>query len=124
MAVEVISTTFQFKRGLAEAWERTNPILAQGEPGWTLDTHVLKIGNGITAWNGLNAITGGAEIEESDIQAAVEDYLKKNPITVKTDATLAVAGQPADAAAVREFCVFSTDCLILSAGDADDNTFA
>ena len=124
MATEVISTTFQFKRGLAAAWERNNPILAPGEPGWTLDTHVLKIGNGVTAWNSLGAITGGAQVEEADIQAAVEQYLKENPITVKTDATLAVAGQPADAAAVREFCVFSTDCLILSAGDADDNIFA
>lgn len=123
MATQVVNTTFQFKRGLSDAWERSNPILAPGEPGWTLDTHVLKIGNGVTAWNNLEAISGAA-ISEADIRAAVEDYLKDHPISVKTDATLSVAGQAADAAAVRANCLFSTDCLILSAGDADDNIFA
>lgn len=123
MATEVISTTFQLKRGLASAWERANPILAPGEPGWTLDTHVLKIGDGVTPWNDLNSVSGTA-IAEADIQKAVNKYLEEHPIKVVTDATLSVAGQAADAAAVRDFCLFNTDCLILSAGDADDNTFA
>lgn len=123
MATEVISTTFQLKRGLASAWERANPILAPGEPGWTLDTHVLKIGDGVTPWNGLDSVSG-TEIKEADIQKAVNKYLEEHPIKVVTDATLSVAGQAADAAAVRNTCLFNTDCLILSAGDADDNTFA
>ena len=123
MATEVISTTFQLKRGLASAWERANPILAPGEPGWTLDTHVLKIGDGVTPWNELGSVSG-AEIKEADIQKAVNKYLEEHPIKVVTDATLSVAGQAADAAAVRNTCLFNTDCLILSAGDADDNTFA
>ena len=123
MATQVITTTFQFKRGLADAWKRANPILGAGEPGWTLDTHVLKIGDGATRWNDLQAISGAA-VSEADIKAAVENYLKDHPISVKTDATLSVAGQAADAAAVRANCLFSTDCLILSAGDADDNIFS
>ena len=123
MATQVINTTFQFKRGLANAWERANPILAPGEPGWTLDTHILKVGDGITPWNELSVITGTV-VDEVEIKAAVEEYLQKHPISVKTDATLSVAGQAADAAAVRANCLFSTDCLILSAGDADDNIFA
>ena len=123
MATQVINTTFQFKRGLANAWERANPILAPGEPGWTLDTHILKVGDGITPWNELSVITGTV-VNEADIKAAVEEYLEKHPISVKTDATLSVAGQAADAAAVRANCLFSTDCLILSAGDADDNIFS
>lgn len=123
MATEVISTTFQLKRGLASAWERANPILAPGEPGWTLDTHVLKIGDGVTPWNELDSVSG-AEIKEADIQKAVNKYLEEHPVKVVTDATLSVAGQAADAAAVRNTCLFNTDCLILSAGDADDNTFA
>ena len=123
MATEVISTTFQLKRGLASAWERANPILAPGEPGWTLDTHVLKIGDGVTPWNGLDSVSG-AEIKEADILKAVNKYLEEHPVKVVTDATLSVAGQAADAAAVRNTCLFNTDCLVLSAGDADDNTFA
>ena len=118
----VINTTFQFKRGLSSAWERNNPILAAGEPGWTLDTHILKIGDGVTAWNDLE-IFSNIEIDEKYIQKAVNQYLEEHPIQIETDTTLSVAGQPADAAAVRENCVFSSDTLILTAGDADDNIF-
>lgn len=91
MATEVIRTTFQLKRGLANAWEKANPILAAGEPGWTIDTHILKIGDGVLPWNDLNAISGTA-IAEADIQKAVNKYLEEHPITVITDATLSVAG--------------------------------
>jgi hypothetical protein len=91
MVTEVIRTTFQLKRGLASAWEKVNPILAPGEPGWTLDTHVLKIGDGILSWNDLKPISG-TEIAETDIQNAVNKYLEEHPVKVVTDATLSVAG--------------------------------
>ena len=123
MATQVVNTTFQFKRGLAEAWQRLNPVLAMGEPGWTLDTHILKIGDGKTTWNNLDAITG-VEIDENEIQEAVNAYLDAHPVNVKTDPTLQVEGQPADAAAVREMCLFNTDQIIFCAGDADDNIFS
>lgn len=119
MATQVYKTTFLLKRGLASAWEQKNPVLAPGEPGWTLDTHVLKIGDGETPWNSLNPVT--TEINESDIKKAVEEYLDAHPIV--TDASLTEAGKAADAGAVRELCLFNTDQLILSAGDADDNIF-
>ena len=119
---EVIKTTFKLRRGLAAAWEEVNPILAQGEPGWALDTQVLKIGDGVNAWNDLRAL-GEVYISEDQIQEAVNKYLDEHPIDVSTDATLSVAGQAADAAAVRAQCLFSSDALILCAGDADDNTF-
>ena len=122
MATQILNTRFQFKRGLHEAWERNNPILAPGEPGWTLDTHILKIGDGITAWKDLENI-GDANITENDIQNAVNKYLDEHPVNVRTDTTLTIASMPADSAAVREQCVFNTDQIIFSAGDADDNTF-
>ena len=122
MATQVLNTRFQLKRGLAEAWNRNNPVLAPGEPGWTLDTHVLKIGDGVTAWKDLEPI-GGVEINENDIQNAVNKYLEEHPVSITTDKTLSVEGAPADSAAVREQCVFNTDQIIFCAGDADDNTF-
>lgn len=54
----VISTTFKLRRGQSSLWESKNPVLAEGEPGFALDTKVLKIGDGTTAWNDLNAISG------------------------------------------------------------------
>lgn len=122
MATQVLKTLFQLKRGLAEAWERNNPILAPGEPGWTLDTHVLKIGDGVTAWKDLEPISG-IEINENDIQNAVNQYLEEHPVQVITDKTLTSDGVPADSGAVREQCVFNTDQIIFCAGDADDNIF-
>lgn len=122
MATEVIKTTFKLRRGLAAKWEEVNPILVEGEPGWAMDTEVLKIGDGVRTWTELSAISG-IDISAADIESAVNKYLEEHPITINTDATLSVAGQPADAAAVREQCLFTADQLILCAGDADDNIF-
>lgn len=122
MATQILRTQFQLKRGLAEAWERNNPILAPGEPGWTLDTYVLKVGDGKTDWKNLEPISG-VDISEADIQNAVNQYLKEHPVSVTTDETLSKVNMPADAAAVREQCVFNTDQIIFCAGDADDNIF-
>ena len=94
-----------------------------GEPVWALDTGVLKIGDSEEKhWSELDAISD-VRISREDVEAAVNKYLEEHPITIETDATLSVAGLPADAAAVRENCVFKTDSLILKAGDADDNIF-
>lgn len=49
----VIKTTFKLRRGYAATWEKNNPILQAGEPGFVLDENRLKIGDGITAWNEL-----------------------------------------------------------------------
>ena len=119
---QVINTTFQFKRGTAARWAEVNLILQAGEPGYAIDTGILKIGDGINPWNSLSAINEN-RIDEAQIQQAVEQYLEQHPINVVTDATLSVAGQAADAKAVRDNCVFNGDCLILRAGDADDNIF-
>lgn len=55
----VIKTTFKLRRGLAAEWAEVNPILAEGEPGFATDTFDLKIGDGVTAWNGLPYISKG-----------------------------------------------------------------
>lgn len=62
MAEIHLNTIFQFKRGLEEAWQRNNPVLRPGEPGYVLDTGKLKIGNGETAWNDLEYYGGDYEI--------------------------------------------------------------
>lgn len=122
MAVQVLNARFQLKRGLHEAWERNNPVLAPGEPGWTSDTHILKVGDGITTWIDLEPI-GGIEITENDIQDAVNQYLDQHPVDVRTDPTLSVAKMPADSAAIRAQCVFNDDQIIFCAGNANDNIF-
>lgn len=55
---QVIKTTFQLRRGKSAVWEKNNPILAAGEPGFVIDKNLLKIGDGVTAWNELPYLGG------------------------------------------------------------------
>lgn len=43
----------QLRRDLAANWTSNNPVLAQGEEGYELDTGRRKVGDGATAWTGL-----------------------------------------------------------------------
>lgn len=63
---EVIKTTFQLRRGLKETWERNNPVLAYGEPGFEKDTNKLKIGDGERAWLDLPYLAGGSYSVSAD----------------------------------------------------------
>lgn len=114
--------TIKLRRGYLADWENINPVLAAGEPGWAIDEYVLKVGDGVKKWTELPAINV-PDIKPEEVEAAVFKYLEANPVYVTTDTTLSVSGQPADAAAVREQCLFNTDQLIFYAGDADDNSF-
>jgi len=46
----------QFRRGSSSNWVSGNPTLISGEPGFETDTLKLKIGDGTTAWSGLNYV--------------------------------------------------------------------
>ena len=61
---EILKTTFLLRRGQSAAWEKNNPILQAGEPGWAIDTYVLKIGDGVTPWNDLRPVSGEYHTEE------------------------------------------------------------
>ena len=76
----VISTTFKLKRGTSARWEELNPILAQGEPGFAYDTNVLKIGNGVDAWNNLKSINSNSYAISSDGDSIVIDA--NNQVTI------------------------------------------
>ena len=43
----------QFRRDTVVRWTSINPILADGEPGYEIDTGKWKIGDGFTDWNSL-----------------------------------------------------------------------
>jgi hypothetical protein len=55
----VTTGRFRMLRGTAAQFSSLNPVLQAGEPGYTTDTRVLKIGDGTTAWNSLSTITAG-----------------------------------------------------------------
>lgn len=47
----------QLRRGTKEAIASTNPTLASGEPVFETDTGMIKVGDGVTAWNSLSYST-------------------------------------------------------------------
>jgi microcystin-dependent protein len=46
-----MSYTIQLRSDTAANWSTANPILAIGEMGFETDTKVLRVGDGVTAWN-------------------------------------------------------------------------
>ena len=70
---KVYKTTFKLRRGKAENWEKNNPILQEGEPGFALDTNILKIGDGKTKWLDLKAISGESAVNDEEMLAALID---------------------------------------------------
>ena len=50
-------TRIRLRRGTSVEWASANPVLAQGEFGFELDTKKLKIGDGTTVWATLSYST-------------------------------------------------------------------
>lgn len=46
-------SSIKLRRGTAALWKSTNPVLAQGEPGYETDTGYTKIGDGTSTWTSL-----------------------------------------------------------------------
>ena len=53
MASNSVKVTLQIRHDEAADWTTRNPILAQGEYGLETDTFLIKVGDGVTAWNSL-----------------------------------------------------------------------
>ena len=46
-------TTIKLRRGTSAEWTASNPVLADGEPGFEKDTGQYKLGNGVSTWSQL-----------------------------------------------------------------------
>ncbi len=75
----------RFRRGTAAEWAAANPVLADGEPGHEIDTGVVKIGDGVTAWNSI-AVTVGAVTGHDAFYAYAAD-LRSNGTLVNVAGT-------------------------------------
>lgn len=58
-----MATRIQIRRDTAANWVTENPTLAAGEFGFETDTNKLKCGDGSTAWNSLDYLSGYVEID-------------------------------------------------------------
>lgn len=53
MACPTVPKKMQLRRDTAANWTAANPVLAEGEIGFEINTNKMKIGNGIATWNEL-----------------------------------------------------------------------
>lgn len=60
--MSTINMVYQLYRGTSKAWEKKNPVLRSGEPGFEIDTNNLKIGDGVKAWNDLPYVTNSETV--------------------------------------------------------------
>jgi len=66
----VIPSRRQERRGTAARWAQLNEVLRSGEWGFETDTGLVKIGDGVTAWNSLGyigVIHNGATPDDGDV---------------------------------------------------------
>lgn len=66
-----MATRMRQRRGTAAEWAADNPILADGEIGYERDTKIIKMGDGITAWNDLTNAQRNARMSDLDDHAAL-----------------------------------------------------
>ena len=58
MANTELRTRILIRNDVAANWTSVNPKLSKGEMGIEIDTNLIKIGDGVTAWNDLEYIGG------------------------------------------------------------------
>ncbi|HZJ98847.1 MAG TPA: hypothetical protein VFC79_02520 [Tissierellaceae bacterium] len=84
-------TTIQLKRGISVVWDAVNPTLKIGEPGYATDKKVLKIGDGITAWNDLEPYGINEDTNPTSVYA--HRSLQYNELKTLKDSSQLVPGQ-------------------------------
>lgn len=77
MNEQIISTIFKFKRANADKWNELNPILQRGEPGFEIDTGLLKIGNGTDDWKTLKYVGSQESAIENKITEAFDEFVQE-----------------------------------------------
>ena len=104
---EIIKTTFQLRRGYEAIWEKNNPILACGEPGFVIDKNKLKIGDGIHPWKELEYINNES--------INLEDYVMKEELEALEQKVEDLKEH------IENNCISKEKVLILYGGSASDN---
>jgi hypothetical protein len=75
----------QFRRDTSSNWSSLNITLAEGEIGIECNTGLIKIGNGLTAWNELQYINSEVNSLPSGIDGSVQIYGSDNKFSSEED---------------------------------------
>lgn len=73
---KLFKTTFKLRRGSSEVWDKNNPVLAYGEPGFDKDKYIFKIGDGKRNWRDLKPIGATVQPDWNQNDETAEDFIK------------------------------------------------
>jgi hypothetical protein len=76
-----MTTRIKLRRDTAANWASANPVLALGEPGYDTTNNELRVGDGVTAWAGLESISGSGS---SDVASDWTDGINDNVWRIAT----------------------------------------
>ena len=87
----------QLRRDTAANWTSNNPTLSQGEQGFETDTSKMKIGDGSTAWTGLDyfadTASGGGSGGGSFEATASGSLSDGSTVILNADGTVSVVSE-------------------------------
>ena len=89
-----MATRMLQRRGTAAEWAAANPVLAEGEIGYEIDTRIMKIGDGVSEWVdlSLSTLTQSATIMQGPLTLLAPT--EANHAARLTDVTDATASLP------------------------------
>lgn len=110
-------TKIQLRRDTASNFTSKNPILAEGEAGFEIDTNKLKVGNGTSPWNELDYLAGegGGSSIDAYTKAEVEKLLDGKANKFKPQLPLALS-EETDIIVDAE--ITDTDVVFTGAGNS------
>jgi len=73
----------QFRKGSSTEWSTENPVLKSGEPGFSIDDNIFKIGDGVTVWEDLLSI-GSATYSNYVVSTGQTSFTTATGYTVGT----------------------------------------
>jgi hypothetical protein len=113
--VQQMADKIQLRRDTAANWTANNPTLSQGEQGFETDTSKMKIGDGSTAWTGLDYFAdtaSGGGSGGGSFEAVASGTLADGSILVlNTDGTVSVILEEGEVGGAGTASVFESDVL-------------
>lgn len=113
-----VAAKFIYRKATAAEWTASNPILANGEPGYVTDSKQFKIGDGVTAFDSLQFYPNATALNAAVTTANAASVSAAAALTAANSANAAAAAANATAnAALAAITGSSVGAIVYFAGN-------